>query len=215
MKSDRLAILNDFYRAMGFTDQEMRKTDGYVSEVFSTLLWAVMVHGDPAAVANVPQHPFNLRPGEIPLFYFGSVVYSRETTSRSYQGGYSGMSVRVARGVYYHFGGFKGQGTDAATLKEIDYGGLLLTTQNMYFGGEHTNFRIPYEHVVSFRPESSGIGLFRDSASARAEVFTVLEANPQGGNPVNARPAFGWFLFNMAHFLAQPEARTLYARAHG
>jgi hypothetical protein len=28
-----------------------------------------------------------------------------------------------------------------------------------------------------------------------------------------ARPMFDWLLFNMAHFLAQPEARTLYANA--
>jgi len=63
------------------------------------------------------------------------------------------------------------------------------------------------------RPHSDGIGIFRDSANARAEVFTVLEANPSGGDPVSARPIFGWFLFNMAHFLAQPEAKTLFAKA--
>jgi hypothetical protein len=60
--------------------------------------------------------------------------------------------------------------TGFPTLKEIDYGGMLLTTQNIY-----------------------GIGIFRDSASANAEVFTVLERNPEGGNPVSARPVFGWF----------------------
>ena|SRR5438552_18318417 len=103
--------------------------------------------------------------------------------------------------------------SSAASLQEIDYGGMLLTTQNIYFGGERTTFRIPYDHVVSFRPHSDGIGIFRDSANAKAEVFTVLEANPSGGDPVSARPIFGWFLFNMAHFLAQPEARTLYAKA--
>jgi hypothetical protein len=207
MNPDRLAVSNNFYRAMGFTDQEMRPTDGFAAHVFSTLLWSVMVHGDPTAVANVPRHPFNLKPGEVPLFFFGSVVYSMETVRRGNQGEYSGMSVRVARGVYYHFGGFESQRTETAVLKEIDYGGMLLTTQNMYFGGEHTNFRIPYDHVVSFRPESAGIGLFRDSANAKAEVFTVLEANPSAGSPVKARPVFGWFLFNMAHALAQPEAR--------
>ena len=97
--------------------------------------------------------------------------------------------------------------------QEIDYGSLLLTTRNFYFGGEHTNFRIPFEHVLSFRAHTDGLGLFRDTANAKAEVFTVLEPNPNGGDPVPARPIFGWFLFNMAHFLAQPEARELYATA--
>lgn len=214
MHPDRLSVLNAFYRRIGFTDQEMRPTDGFVANVFSTLLWSVMVKGDPNLVANVPRHPFNLKEGEIPLFFFGSVVYSKETTSKSYEGGYGGMSVRLGHGMYYHFGGFKGQRLETAALKEIDYGGLLVTTQHLYFGGQHTNFRIAYEHVVTFRPLTSGIGAFRDSASAKAEVFTVLEANPSGGNPRNARPIFGWFLFNVAHFLAQPESRKLYGQAH-
>jgi hypothetical protein len=90
-------------------------------------------------------------------------------------------------------------------LEGNDYGGMLVTSQSMYFGGQHTSFRIPYNHVVSFRAEPSGIAFFRDTANARAEVFTVLEANPSGGNPVNARPLFGWFLFNITHALAQPQ----------
>jgi hypothetical protein len=212
MHPDRLSLMNSFFRCMGFSDQEMRGTDGFITQVLSTLLWSVIVAGDPTLIANVPRHPFNLKPGEIPLMYFGSVVYSKETTDRRSQGGYGGMSVRVGHGVYYHFGGFRSQRADTTSLKEIDYGGALLTTQNMYFGGEHTNFRVPYEHVVTFRPESSGIAFFRDSANAKAELLTVLEANPNGGNPVNARPVFAWFLFNVAHFLAQPEARALYSR---
>jgi hypothetical protein len=207
MNPKRLSVLDHFYRVMGFTDREMAPTDGFIAEVFSSLLWSVMVQGDPTSVANVTRHPFNLKSGEVPLFFFGSVVYSRETLNRGNQGGYGGMSVRVARGVYYHCGGFKSQRTETAALKEIDYGRMLLTTQNMYFGGEHTNFRVAYSHIVAFRPEPSGISFFRDTANAKAEVFTVLEANPSGGNPVNARPVFGWFLFNMAHALAQPEAK--------
>jgi hypothetical protein len=208
---DRHAAVLSFARAIGLVNQEIQKTDGFRATTLSLLLWSVMVHGNPASIAYVPQHPFNLKAGEIPLLFFGSVVYSQETVNRFYGGGYGGMSVRVGRGIYYHFGGFKGQRVDTATLKEIDYGGMLLTTQNIYFGGEHRTFRIPYEHVVSFRPHADGIGLFRDTASAKAEVFTVLLPDCQG-KPVNAPPMVGWFLFNMAHFLAQAEARALYAK---
>jgi hypothetical protein len=98
--------------------------------------------------------------------------------------------------------------------REVDYGGLLVATKHLYFGGPHATFRIPYENVIRFEPFSSGIGIFRDSANAKAEVFTVLEANPNGGNPVNARPLVGWFLYNMAHFLAQPGEKSLHAPYH-
>lgn len=211
---EKWEIAADLFKLMGFTKEDLLRTDGMTAAYLSMVLWSVMIGDQPTLfLSEVQPHPFNLRDGEIPLIFFGSVVYSKETTSRSYQGGYGGMSVRLARGMYYHFGGFQGQRIDTSTLTEVDYGGMLLTTQNIYFGGVHTNFRIPYEHVISFRAHSDGIGIFRDSANARAEVFRVLERNPNGGDPVNARPMFGWFLFNMAHFLAQPEARTLYANA--
>ena len=42
---------------------------------------------------------------------------------------------------FYRAMGFSDQ--DMKMLKEIDYGGMLLTTQNIYFGGDHTTFRIP------------------------------------------------------------------------
>ena len=68
--------------------------------------------------------------------------------------------------------------------------------------------------MVSFRPHADGIGPFRDTGNPKAEVFIVVEANPNGGNPISARPIFGWFIFNLVHFLAQPEARSLYSKAH-
>jgi hypothetical protein len=187
---------------VGLTQQEMCGTDGYAAMCYSLLLWSLMVFGDPTPIANVGQHPFNLTSGEIPLILFVNVIYSVESVSRSYQGGYGGASVRVAHGVYYHFGGFKGERIDTATLKQIDGGGMLFTTKNLYFGGTHTTFRIPYEHVLSFRPYPDGIEVFRDNASSKPEVFTV----------VNARPSCGWFLFNLTHFLAQPETRALYGK---
>jgi len=66
-------------------------------------------------------------------FSLAVLCYSKETISRSSQGGYGGMSIRLARGVYYHFGDSKGREWTPQRCQEIDYGGMLLTTQNIYF----------------------------------------------------------------------------------
>jgi hypothetical protein len=132
---------------------------------------------------------------------FGSVVYLQETVSRSRQGGFAGVSVPVGHGMYYHIGGFQSRPVETTSMKELDYGRLLLTTRNMYFGGDHKNFRLPYEHVVRFEYYSDGLGFSRDSANSRPEIFKV--SNPGS--------AYGWFLFNTAHFLAQPDAQKLYS----
>jgi hypothetical protein len=204
----QFCVVCELYRAMGFSQQEVKRTDGYMAQYFSLLLWAVMVNGDPTPFASEHKHQFNLRSGEVPLSFFGSVAYSKEIVSSSYEGGYAGLSVPVGNGMYYHFGGFKSQRTDTSNLTAIDSGGMLLTTQSIYFGGEHTTFRLPYQHVVSFRPRPDGIGFFRDAGNSVAEVFTVFEAGPDG-KPAKARPLYGWFLFNMARYLAHPETGTL------
>jgi hypothetical protein len=197
---EKHGALQDFIKDAGLTPQELVKTNGYKAAVTSMLLWSLL-NGKASIVASVPEHPFNLQVGEIPLIMFGSVTYSQETVTRSRQGGYSGGSVPLGHGMYYHFGGFQSRTMEQTSLKEIDYGRLLLTTQNMYFGGDHKSFRLPYDHVVRFEPYSDGLGIFRDSTNARPELFTVT--NPYSG--------VGWFLFNAAHFLAQPEARALYS----
>jgi hypothetical protein len=206
----RYNLLNEFYRVMGFTDREMLKTNGFIANIFSTLLWSVMIYGDPSELFCA-KHPFNLKPNEVALMFFGSVVYSKATVNRSRQGGYGGLSVPLGHGIYYHFGGFKSETIDASVVKELDYGGMLIATKNIYFSGPKLTFRIPYDNVLSFRAQTSGIGLVRDNASATTEIFTVLEADPYGGEPVNARPLYGWFLYNITHCLAQPAVKTLQA----
>jgi len=204
LSMDKHLALVDFYRGAGLTGEELVKTDGFKTVAASLILWCVM-NGVPQNIACEFTHPFNLQINEVPLMFFGSAVYSQETITRSYQGGYAGVSVRVGHGLYYHLGGLEGQSVEKATLQEIDYGGLLFTTNNLYFGGEHKVFRVPYEHIVSFRPFANGIGIFRDGANAKTEVFTI----------VNAWSSCGAFLYNLAHFLAQPEARALYAAITG
>src|SRR4051812_49051735 len=47
---DRVAVSFNFYRAMGFTNQEMLSTDGFIAQSLSAVLWAVIVAGDPTLV---------------------------------------------------------------------------------------------------------------------------------------------------------------------
>jgi len=158
LSPNRDAVMSAFYRAMGFTVQDIKLNRWVLGELLQHALWSVMVHGDPKALACVSHHPFNLRGVKLRCFSLAVFVLKR-----NYQQVISGWIWRYEHPscswVYYHFGGFKGKRVDTSTLQEIDYGGMLLTTQNIYFGGERTTFRIPYDHVVSFRAHSDGIGI--------------------------------------------------------
>ena len=183
----------DMYKEAGLKDEEMVRLPGFMKSCFSYVLWQVLQGKiDPY---DGPVR-FNCLPGEIPVFGFGSLILYEEKTSSSYVGGYSGMSFRFARGVYYHFGGMQGQRVQTSSLQEVDYGQALITSQNFYFGGDKTNFRIPYNQIVRFEPYTDGIGIAKNYG--KKQLFVV-----------NSHPDCGWFLYNVMQALASPQTQPL------
>jgi hypothetical protein len=112
-------------------------------------------------------------------------------------GGYSGASIRVARGVYYHLGGVRGHRVENTSLQEVDYGDFLVTTKAVYFGGtEHgVNFRLPYHQIVRFQPYSDAVGICKNNG--REQIFAPQQM-----------PDNGWFLFNILQALAAKDSAS-------
>jgi hypothetical protein len=153
--------ISDLYRGAGFQEGEMRKTPGFMAMVFSYLIWTVLQ--DQINPYQGPVH-FNLQAGEIPVFGVANVLLSEQRTVSSYVGGYSGASIRVATGLYYHLGGVRGHRVQHTSLQEVDYGHFLMTTRSIYFGGTEkgVNFRLPYNRIVRFEPYSDAVGICKD-----------------------------------------------------
>jgi hypothetical protein len=117
--------------------------------------------------------PFNFQKGEIVLWVFAGCRYLAEKAHSTYVGGSHGVSFRIARGVYYRIGAFKGHSVKTTSLDPIDTGTLAITQKNLYFAGPQSSLRIPLSKVVTFLPYSNGFGLFRDRMNAKREVFLV------------------------------------------
>jgi hypothetical protein len=187
-----LSSISDFYRSAGLTQDETSNTPGWYAMVFSFLIWTVLhdqIH---------PYHgpvQFNLQHGEIPVFGMANVLVTEERMTASYVGGYSGASVRIANGVYYHLGRMRGYKVQSASLQEVDYGGFLMTTQGIYFGGtEHgVNFRLPYKQIVRFQPYSDAVGICKNGG--KEQIFAPQHLAESG-----------WFLFNVLQALAAKES---------
>jgi len=189
---DEYNAMHQFFKAAGITPEDMVKFPGYVQSSFSFMLWGVL-HGQILEYDGPVR--FNLQPGEQRVFGFGSMILYEEKATSSYVGGYSGMSVRVARGMYYHFGGMKGQRVQTSSLQEVDYGQALITSHNFYFSGDKANFRIPYNQVIRFEPYTDGIGIATNHGKKQLFVVYGLED-------------CGWFLYNVMQALANPEVQT-------
>lgn len=197
-------VINDTYRAAGLRDEDItNKTAGFWAMNFSFLIWTVL--HDQIDPYKGPIR-FQLQPGEIPFFGIANVLVREERTAKSYVGGYSGVSVRVASGLYYRLGGARGHAVESTSLQDVDYGDFLMTTQAIYFGGteKRITFRLPYKQIIRFQPYSDAVGICRNGA--REQIFA-----PQRAPTAEATQALhesGWFLFNALQALATKDSET-------
>ncbi len=111
-----LSAMSDIYRGAGLSPEEMRKTQGHIAMVLSFLLWTVLNDQIDPYKGRVG---FNLQHGEVPVFGIANVLLTEERTTTSYVGGYSGASIRVASGLYYHLGGVRGHKVASASLQDV------------------------------------------------------------------------------------------------
>jgi hypothetical protein len=130
----------------------------------------------------------NLQKSEKIAWVFQGAEYQTLKTYRSYSGMSHGLSIRVMRGVYYRPSVFKGAPSEHSQVVSGGKGPLALTNKHLYFLGQLKTLRIPYAKVVAFQPYSDGIGLQRDAASAKPEIFKTGD---------------GWFTYNLVTNLAQ------------
>ncbi len=131
--------------------------------------------------------PFNLQKGECLVWVFQNVAYLTEKSRTVYEGRSSGMSFRIARGVYYRVGAFKGYPKTSTFTIQEDTGVLGLTTKHVYFAGLRKAFRIAYAKIVAVKPYSDGIGIQKDGVNSKPIVFTTGD---------------GWFTCNLINGLS-------------
>jgi hypothetical protein len=176
-----------FANQLGLTPEDLNANGAFDRAVKGKILSDLLEGRVP--IAEIKGHlPFNLKKSEQPVYLFNSVGYLEERTRTTYVGRSHGVSVKVVKGVYYRVGAFKGTPVSTSQMEFVDSGLLAVTTENLYYQGQRKSFRIPYSKIVSFTQYSDGIGLQREAASARPQVFVTGD---------------GWFTCNLIENLAR------------
>lgn len=169
------------------TQEQLNSTGAYTRAAMNGVLRDIFEGKMPARVKVDGAIPFNFQKEESLIWLFNGVQYFEEKIKRSYEGGYSGVSVRIAKGIYYRTGGFKGHPVETAYMAHLGNGILAITNKHFYFAGPNKSFRVPFSKIVSFVPYSDGIGITRDTTTAKPQVFKTGE---------------GWFIYNLVKHLA-------------
>lgn len=184
-EEDRLLRLQE---AFNLSDQELDREGALTRLNQGRVLRGLMEGQLPKVKVDGGRAPFNLMKSETLVWVFEDVDYFEEKTRTKFRGGSQGVSFRVAKGVYYRVGGFRGERVQTSETVHADTGLLGATTKHIYFSGDSKHFRIRYDRIVAFTPYANGFGVMRDAQSARPQLFATRD---------------GWFVYNLVTNLAQ------------
>lgn len=119
------------------------------------------------------QAPVLLRKNEVVIWVSNDVVVYEEKTRRQYTGGSSGVSVRIAKGVYLRSGSFKGTPVETRESVEIGCGSLIITNKNVFWVSMERSMKLPASKLVSVIPCSDAVILQKDGATAKPLTLMV------------------------------------------
>ena len=115
-------------------------------------------------------------------------IRSDHSNPQERRGTSHGVSIRVARGIYYRPSTFRSRPVEWEETVHADTRMLGLTTKHIYFAGRRKKFRVRYDRIVAFDPYDDGFGIMRDAQTAKPQTFVTGD---------------GWLVYNLAANLAQ------------
>ncbi len=174
--------LATFAEATRLSQDQLNALDAYARLVKASVLRELVEGNNPQRCRLNGPLPFNFLKTEVLIWAFPGTAYFEDRTRRHYEGGSHGVSLRIAKGVYYRVGAFRGYPVDTTETVHVDDGLLAVTDRHLYFSGVQKGFRVEFRKIVSFERYSDGIGIMRDAASAKPQRFLTGD---------------GWFTCNL------------------
>ena len=185
---DEENALNRYMDHFNLTQERMDQ-NGILTQVVKAAVIRDITEGIVPERQNIAGRvPFNLMKSETLVWVMQDVDYLEVVTRRERRGSSHGLSIRVARGVYYRPGTFRSRSVEWDETVHQDTGLLGFTTKHLYFSGSKKKFRVRYDRIVDFEAFNDGFGLMREAQTAKPQSF---------------RTGDGWFAFNLATNLAQ------------
>ena len=185
---DEEAALAQYISHFDLTQEELNRNGAQTSLVQAAVIRDITQGIVPQRQNITGTLPFNLMKSETLVWVIQGVDYLETVVRRERRGSSHGLSIRVARGLYYRPSTFRSRPIEWEETVHADTGLLGLTTKHIYFAGSRKKFRVRYDRIVSFDPFDDGFGIMRDAQTAKPQTF---------------RTGDGWFPYNLAVNLSQ------------
>ena len=185
---DEEDALHQYLDRFGLTSGDVNANGAHTSTVQAAVIRDITMGIIPQRQNVQGRIPFNLMKSEQLVWVIDGVDYLETVVRRERRGSSQGVSIRVAKGLYYSPRQFCSQAVEWEETVKVDTGLLGLTTKHLYFSGSRKKFRVRYDRIVSFDPYEDGLGIMRDAQTAKPQTFITGD---------------GWFIYNLAVNLAQ------------
>ena len=177
-----------YLRHFGLSQGDVNRNGAFTSMIQSAVIREAAEGLIPDRLGDIGPVPFNLMKSEQLVWVIDDVDYYEVKTRRERRGTSHGVSIRVAKGLYYRPSTFRSRPVEWEETVRVDTGMLGITSKHIYFHGPRKRFRIRYDRIVSFDAYDDGIGVMRDAQTAKPQTF---------------RTGDGWFIYNLTTNLAQ------------
>ena len=187
LSRDEEERLSSFAKRYALTREQLDANRAWSRIAMGATLRDLLEGNVPSRLVVSGQLPFNLQKSEALVWVFKEVKLYEERTRTVYVGGSQGLSIRLAKGIYYRPSVFAATPVSSIKSLHIDTGMMGVTTKHLYFAGPHKGFRVPYRRIVSFTPYADGLGISRETATGKPQIFLTGD---------------GWFVYNLVRNLA-------------
>lgn len=182
LSNDEEKNISNLINFYGLSQNDLNKSGHFTKLKQGSILRNIMDGVIPEGINIQGQLPFNFQKNEKLVWLEQNVKYLETKNKTKYVGGSHGVSIRVAKGLYYRVGSFKGQRIQEEETNYVDTGLVAITNKHIYFGGNYKNFRIPFTKIISFIPYSDGFGIQKDGVTAKPQTFINGDS---------------WFIYNL------------------
>lgn len=119
--------------------------------------------------------PINLQKEEILVWFIDKVTLYEEIVKNTHVGGASGVSIKIAKGVYYRQTAFKAEPIQKSYMKAKSVGFLLFTNKHIYFYSQTSSIKFAYNKILAYVPLQDGIGIQPDRSNAKTKFFVGFD----------------------------------------
>lgn len=189
LNDEEIQRLDDYFELFQISDDYLIKSGAKTKIVKSMIIRDILLGDEIQNRVKIPnQLPFILENDEKIIWVFEDVELLELKLKTKIVGGSQGVSVRVAKGLYYKVGAFKGEPIKTEEIKNTATGILLLTNKSIFYGSVNKTFKVKYSQIISIPTFDTAIGIQQSRVNSKPLYFRNVDV---------------WFVYNVISNLSK------------